>query len=398
VSRAAGAAGRTAARPPLIRRLVPRDPREPHRTVSPLELLTDLCFVVAISAAARELHHAVGADQPVGGMLGFVMAFFAIWWSWLNFTWFGSAYDNDDVVYRLFTILQIVGVLVLAAGIPSVFEGHFGVVVIGYVVMRIGLVLQWLRAARHDPAHRRTCLRYALGIVLVQLAWLSFPWLGLLDALRLPAFMLFAVAELAVPLWAERAGSTTWHPHHIAERHGLLFIIVLGETILSATTAISAAFADPEARAGVIVVGTSSVLIVFSCWWLYFSRPAGESLDQGRERNPWTAFGWGFGHYVIFASAAAVGAGLTVRVDYWTHHSDASGLLTAAAVTVPVTVLLGSIWLIQLCRRDRPRTATTFAAAALLVLVGTWTPVPELVAGVVTAALLVMEIRRAAAP
>lgn len=205
---------------------------------------------------------------------GFAMAFFAIWCAWLNFTWFGSAYDNDDVVYRLLTIVQIFGVLALASGIPLVFQGSFTVTVVGYVIMRVALVLQWLRAAAHDPARRATCLRYAGGIVVVQLAWVGYLWVAHEEALRLPVFALLAVAELAVPVWAERAGLTSWHPHHIAERYGLFFIIVLGETILSATVAVSSALADPGARAGVVVVVASSVLIVFSCWWLYFSREA----------------------------------------------------------------------------------------------------------------------------
>ena len=388
----------TAALPGLVRRLAPRDPREQHRVASPLELLTDLCFVVAVAAAASELHHAVSADAAAHGVIGFAMAFFAIWWAWLNFTWFGSAYDNDDVVYRLYTILQILGVLVLASGIPGVFEGHFATVVGGYVVMRVGLVLQWLRAARHDPVHRQTCLRYAAGIVVVQLAWLSFPWLAQVEVLRLPGFLLFALADMAVPVWAERAGMTTWHPHHIAERYSLFFIIVLGETILSGTTAIGSGLADPEARVGVAVVVLSSVLIVFSCWWLYFSRDVADVLEGSAEREEWASFGWGFGHYFVFASAAAVGAALAARVDHWTHHSQAAGVVSAAALAVAVAVLLASIWLVQLRRgRASARTAVPFAVAVVLVLLGIATPVPELVAGLVAAVLLVVEVRLAAA-
>lgn len=382
----------------LLRRLTPRDPQEAHRVASPLELLTDLCFVVAIAAAALELHHAVSQDHLVDGVVGFLMAFFAIWWAWLNFTWFASAYDNDDVLYRLLTILQILGVLVLAAGIPLVFDGHFTVVVVGYVIMRVGLVLQWLRAARHDPARRATCLRYAAGIVVVQVAWVSFIWIAEVEALRLPAFVLFALADMAVPVWAERRGMTTWHPHHIAERYGLFFIIVLGETILSATTAVTSALADPAARLGVGVVVVSSVLIVFSCWWLYFSREAAVLLQRVAGRDLGTALRWGFGHYVVFASAAAVGSGLAARVDHWTHHAEASGLVTGAAVTVPTAVLVATTWLVQLRRHDpSARTAVPFGMAVLLVLLGTLTPLPELVAGVVVAVLLVVEVRLAAA-
>lgn len=387
----------TTAAPALVRRLLPRDPHEPHRVASPLELLTDLCFVVAVAAAADEFHHALTGGHAVDGAVGFAMSFFAIWWAWLNFTWFGSAYDNDDVVYRLLTILQIVGVLVLAAGVPAVFEGHVTVVVVGYVVMRVALVVQWLRAARHDAAHRPTALRYARGIVAVQLAWIAFIWVSEVDALRVPLFVLLAVLEMAVPVWAERPGMTTWHPHHIAERYSLFFIIVLGETVLSATSAISAAFADPGGRAGVAVVAASSILIVFSCWWLYFSTEVAGVLDRAAEARVWVSFGWGFGHYFVFASAAMVGACLAGRVDHWTHHGEASGLVTGAAVTVPVAVLVTSIWLVQLRQRGTSRrTGVLFLLAALLVLAGTFTPLPELVAGLVVAALLVVQVRRPA--
>ena len=80
------------------------------------------------------------------------MVFFAIWWAWMNFTWFASAYDNDDVLYRLGVFVQIAGVLILAAGVPRAFaSASFAIVTLGYAVMRVGLVSLWLRAARRRP-------------------------------------------------------------------------------------------------------------------------------------------------------------------------------------------------------------------------------------------------------
>ena len=102
---------------------------EEHRVATPLELLFDLSFVVAVVAAAAELHHAL-ADGHVGdgARRPTCMVFFAIWWAWMNFTWFASAYDTDDVPYRLLTLVQMAGVLVLAAGVPRAFEhGDFRV-------------------------------------------------------------------------------------------------------------------------------------------------------------------------------------------------------------------------------------------------------------------------------
>jgi len=130
-----------------------RDTDEEHRASTPLELLFDLCFVVAVSRAAALLHHAIAAGDAGSAVVSYVLVFFAIWWAWMNFTWFSSAYDNDDVVYRLLTLVQITGVLILAAGVPRAFEHRdFDIVFVGYLVIRAGLVSLWLRAGRYDRA------------------------------------------------------------------------------------------------------------------------------------------------------------------------------------------------------------------------------------------------------
>src|SRR5262249_11546075 len=156
-----------------------------------------------------------------------------IWWAWMNFTWFSSAYDTDDVPYRVATLIQIAGVLVVAAGVPRAFDSmNFGVVIVGYAIMRISLSGQWLRVPFTDPPSRATALRFATGIVTCMLGWATLPLWP--KSAVLVVFVVLALAELAVPLWAERARPTPWHPGHIAERYGLFVIIVLGETILSA--------------------------------------------------------------------------------------------------------------------------------------------------------------------
>jgi low temperature requirement protein LtrA len=200
---------------PWRRPMTARDPHELHRQASFLELFFDLCFVVAIAQAAAQLHHALADNHAGAGLLGYLAVFFAIWWAWMNFTWFASAYDNDDVPYRVAALAQIVGALILAAGVPRAFESHdFAVIFLGYAVMRAGLVALWLRAAWTDRVRRRTALRFAIGLAAVMLGWSV-----MLVAGRWPlwGWWLMAAAELAVPIWAERAGKTAWHPHHIAE-------------------------------------------------------------------------------------------------------------------------------------------------------------------------------------
>src|SRR4051812_13708330 len=176
-------------------RMAARDPDEGHRASTPLELFFDLTFVVAVAQAANSLHHGLAGGHARDVLIGFPMVFFAIWWAWMNFTWFASAYDTDDVPYRLATLVQLAGVLVLAAGVPRALEHqHFGAVVLGYVILRVGLVAQWLRAAAADPERRTTCRRYAAGILVVEAAWITL--LALPGHLWVVGFATLAVAEL----------------------------------------------------------------------------------------------------------------------------------------------------------------------------------------------------------
>ena len=91
----------------LVRAVTPRSPHEPHRVATPLELFFDLVFVVAIAQAASGLHHAMAKATRAQGLTGYLMVFFAIWWAWMDFTWFASAYDCDDLPYRLTVFVQI---------------------------------------------------------------------------------------------------------------------------------------------------------------------------------------------------------------------------------------------------------------------------------------------------
>ncbi|MQY11391.1 hypothetical protein SRB5_15070 [Streptomyces sp. RB5] len=358
-----------------------RRPDEPHRVATPLELLFDLVFVVAVAQAAEGLHHAVAGHHTGDGILGFVMAFFAIWWAWMNFTWFASAYDTDDVPYRLAVFVQMTGALVIAAGVPRAMDGQdFGIVTLGYVIMRLAAVPQWLRAAAGDPERRTTCLRYAVGIAVLQVGWVAR--LALPDTAGTYGFLVLIVAELMVPWYAERGTLTTWHPHHIAERYGLFTIIVLGESILAAAFAVQGALDDEVHIRDLATTAGGGLLIVFSMWWLYFSADSHGLLTSLRA-----SLSWGYGHYAIFASAAAVGAGLALAVDQAGGGSEVSDTTAAAMLTVPVAVFVLAVWALHL----RPhhaghRHAALFPAAAALILAATWTGQPVLVAGLVLAA------------
>ena len=231
-----------------LRRMSGRDPHEQHRVATPLELLFDLTFVIAFGIAANEFAHLLAENHVGAGLLGFSFATFAVCWAWINFSWFASAYDTDDWIYRLMTMLQMVGVLIMALGFPPMFASiehgeHVDnrVMVAGYVVMRIALVGQWLRAAKQDPERRSACLTYATVVTVAQVGWIGSIFLHTSIPVTFVMVALLIGIELLGPWLAEtRRGGTPWHAHHIAERYGLLAIIALGEGVVGTVASLSA--------------------------------------------------------------------------------------------------------------------------------------------------------------
>jgi low temperature requirement protein LtrA len=372
-----------------------RDPNEHHRAATPLELLFDLCFVVAVAQAAGALHHDLTVGSIGHGVAAYLVVFFTIWWPWVNFTWFASAYDTDDVPYRLLTFVQIAGVLVVAAGVPRIFEAlDFRIGVAGYVIMRTALVLQWLRAAREHPAGRPVAIRYALGVGAVQLLWVVR--LAFDGPLGVALIFAFGILELLVPVWAERAGSQTpWHPGHIAERYGLFTIIVLGECVLAATTAVEEALTASGVSTGLIFVGLGGLVLVLALWWAYFKLPAG----IGHHRPLRWQFAWGYGHYVLFAAVAAIGAGLQVAADSLLEGEAVPPVTAALSVAVPAAIYLSAAGVLHhragILRELVPLAVTTILLLAAAGAAGTvGVPTAVLAMGLVVTAIVARSVWR----
>jgi low temperature requirement protein LtrA len=350
----------------------PRDRAEEHRASTPLELLFDLCFVVAVGQASADLHHALAAGHVGHGLAGYASVFIAIWWAWMNFSWFASAYDRDDVLYRLLTLVQMAGVLVLATGVDAAFDhADYTRVTAGYVLMRIPLTVQWLRAAAGDPARRAVAQRYAGLLVITQLGWVGR--LALPHRLGTASFLVLVVCELAVPLLAERAGPRTpWHPEHIAERYGEFTLIVLGESVLSTMVAAKASVLSWDSVFG----GVGAMLLLFGVWWIYFDPPGGSAIVV-TPQNSWV---WGYGHLPIFAAVAGLGAGLSVAAEVLEHRSDVSQTGAAFAVAVPVAVYLAVLTELHQRATDgfslRVRNLVKAAGVLAVAASSVWVPLP----------------------
>ncbi len=321
-----------------LKRMAPRSRDEGHRASSSLELFFDLVFVVAVAFAGTELHHSLNEHHVRFGAVSYAAVFLAIWIAWLNFTWFASAYDIDDVPYRIMTLIQMTGALVFAAGIPRAFEEHnFKICIGGYVIMRLALVGQWLRVAYSDPDHRQTAIRYAVGVTAVQVGWVLFGFE--LRTFSWPIFIFLGLMDLLVPIWAERAGGTTWNPHHIADRYGAFTIIVLGEAVLSTSLAVQSVVDTRTFDGERAAIAIGAILSLYMMWWVYFDYNAPDILT--RPRN---SFIWGYGHVFLWGSIAAVGAGIAVCIDYAANHSELSRTTAQLTMAVPLALFLFSLW------------------------------------------------------
>lgn len=372
-----------------LRTMLPRDPSQPHRTASTLELFFDLVFVVAVSIASAQLHHALSHGDFVHGITSYAMLFFAIWWAWMNFTWFATSFDTDDWLYRVTTIVQMGGVLVFAAGLPRAFdEGDFTVCVLGYVVMRVAMVAQWLRASRSAGPLRSATIRYAFGIAAVQVLWLLF-LLVPAGPLQIVAFLLFGLIEIGVPVFAEYRRQTPWHPHHITERYGLFTLIVLGESLLASANAIIDALEKVEALGPLIAISVLTLVVTASLWWIYFWPPHHRAISGFRN-----SLRYGYTHYFVFAAAAAFSAGIEVEIDVLTHESHISNIAASFTVTIPVAVFLIGIWWIAIRAHADRVVNTVFPLGALLVLLDPILPIPVTLTALILVIIVVVLVIR----
>jgi low temperature requirement protein LtrA len=357
-----------------VRRMAGRDPDEDGRSSTPLELLFDLTFVIAFGVAADELAHALAEQHVQEGVLAFLLGAFTVSWAWINFTWFASAYDTDDWIFRLTTMVQMVGVILVALGLPDMFaslihhEGHLdiGLMVLGYVTMRAPMVAQWLRAGRQDPTRHALCSRMVWTLVVAQVGWALL--IPLHPPMGLTAVIVVGLVglELAGPLLAERLdGGSPWHGHHIAERYGLMVIIALGEGLLGGTAALAVLIEDGW-TVEVVVLGLAGVALTFGVWWTYFVIPFGHLLAAHRERS----FGWGYGHIPLFGAVVAMGAGLHAAAYFLEHKSELDATGTILAVAVPVAVYAACLYLLyaQITRTLDPFHVLLIAGTAVLLV------------------------------
>jgi low temperature requirement protein LtrA len=352
--------------------------REESR-VTPLELFFDLVFVLALTQCT-----ALMADEPTWeGLAKGLLVLGVMWWSWVGYAWLTSVVNPEEGAVRLVMFAAMAAFLVVALCVPGAFEDEGLLFAGAYAIVRFSQIALFVLASRDDPELRHAVWGLlgstAVGVGLLTAA--SFADGALQGGLWAVALAL----DMGGPLIIDPSG---WRlePSHFAERHGLILIIALGESIVAIGVG-----AEAGATTGVVVAACVGIAIAAALWWLYFDVVALvaerrlSNAAPGRERNTIARDSFSYLHFPMVAGIVLVALGLKKTLE---HVED-------PLKVVPGTALLGgaAVYLLahvafrwrNVHRFSRER---TILAVVLLALLPAAVELPALVTVTIVAVLL----------
>lgn len=272
---------------------------EESRHATWLELFFDLVFVVAVS----QLAHALSDDITPKGFLGFVVLFLPTWWAWIGATFYANRFDVDDIGHRLLSAVQMLGIAAMAVNVHHGLEENAPGFALSYTAVRVILVFQYLRAARHVPPASGLARRYALGFGIAAACWCISAFVP--APLRFVLWGIGMLIDIGTPLSAMQFQSRLLpHFEHLPERFGLFIIIVLGEAIIAVVNGV----AEQEWQFLSVMAAGFGFVIAFSLWWIYFENVGSSALRAaGAQGQLATLQIWLYGHFPLVLGLAATG-------------------------------------------------------------------------------------------
>ena len=339
---------------------------EPDRTarVSTLELFFDLVFVFTVT----ELTNVLVAGGDIAAFVQVVVMFAVIWWMYDGYAWLTNAIATDHLRHRLLLIGGMGAFLVIALAISRAFDGEglaFGIGYFAVIVLHAGMYARGTSLSEMRAILRMVPFNLAAaGLVLVG---------GALGGDTQWVLWTLAAALLWVTPWLTSTEGFVIAPEHFVERHGLVVIVALGESIV-----VIGAAATLELDAGLVLVVLLALALSASLWWLYFSDEGSVERamrDASSERRPRLALiAFGYWHYGLLLAIVAVAAGLKKAVG-----DPYEALGSASAVQLAVGVSLFTACEVSFRRslglgRSGIRLLAAVAALATIRSARSWTP------------------------
>ena len=300
------------------------EPSDEHE-VTPLELFFDLVFVFAMTQVTSLL-----VDDPTwGGVLRAMLVVAALWWAWEAFAWLTSTMDVDEGGVRLAVLAAMGAMFGVALAVPGAFGDDAVLFGVAYLLVRVLHLVLSVIVGRDDPDRRGAILRFVptamLGASLLVLA-------GFLDGdLRIAVWVVALAVDYLGPTVLGVGGGWRIAPEHFAERHGLIVLIALGESIIAIGVG-----AGLGLGRGVLVGAALGIVVVSALWWLYFDVAAifaRRRLMQARglDLHRLALHSYGYLHLPMVAGVVLFAVGLETTL----HHVDEE------LETVPAVALCG---------------------------------------------------------
>jgi low temperature requirement protein LtrA len=299
--------------------------RGEEEQVRPLELFFDLVFVLAITQCTALMSH----EPTWEGLAKGLLVLGVLWWSWVGYSWLTSVVDPEEGAVRLAIFAAMAALLVAALCVPTVFDDTALLFAATYWVVRMAQIVLFVLASRDDPGLRHSVIGLAASTtigtgLLVVASFADGTLQGALWALAL-------ALDMGGPLFIESEG---WRlePHHFAERHGLIVLIALGESIVAIGVG-----AEAGVDAGVVTAAVIGTIVSAALFWLYFdvvalvARRRLENAAPGRERNEIARDSFSYLHFPMVAGIVLVALGFKKTLGHVGDELD----------IVPATALLG---------------------------------------------------------
>jgi low temperature requirement protein LtrA len=301
------------------------DERDAEHQITPLELFVDLVFVFALTQVTSLL-----VDDPTwGGVLRGMLVLAALWWAWSVYAWLTSAMDVDEGGVRLVMLAAMGTMFGVALAVPGAFGDDAVLFGAAYLLVRLLHLVLSAIVGRDDPDRRSALLRFAptatVGPLLLVFA-------GFLEGdARIAVWLVALAIDYLGPVAIGVGGGWRVASEHFAERHGLIIIIALGESLIAIGVG-----AGLELDPGVLAGAALGIVVVSALWWLYFDVAAIFARRRliearGLELHRLALYSYSYLHLPMIAGVVLFALGLETTL----HHVD------EALDTVPAVALCG---------------------------------------------------------
>jgi low temperature requirement protein LtrA len=297
--------------------------RRDREQVTPLELFFDLIFVLAITQCTAMM----AATPTWTGVLRGLLVLATLWWAWVGYAWLTSVVDPEEGAVRFAIFASMAALMVVTLSIPLAFDSSAATFAVAYGLVRAGQIVLFTLGSRDDPNLRASVITLAastsIGITLIGVA-------AAFDGSAQVWVWAAAVAfDVLGPLFF---GADGWKlvPGHFAERHGLIVIIALGESIVAIGVG-----ASDRLDGGVIAAVVIGVAAVSAMWWSYFDvtvHVASRRLEDavvGRPQNALARDAYSYAHFALVAGTVLFALGLKKTLA---HVTDPLAAVPAAAL------------------------------------------------------------------